>query len=64
MRAAPLPSLVVLDPVDGVSDDMFIAAVLDAWLGFAIEEAHVRFGSLGDMAACPRDVRSCPRSGH
>jgi pyridinium-3,5-bisthiocarboxylic acid mononucleotide nickel chelatase len=31
MRADPLPSLVVLDPVGGVSGDMFIAAVLDAW---------------------------------
>lgn len=30
MRKRPLPSLVVLDPVGGVSGDMFIAAVLDA----------------------------------
>jgi pyridinium-3,5-bisthiocarboxylic acid mononucleotide nickel chelatase len=29
------PSLVVLDPVGGVSGDMFIAAVLDAWPAFA-----------------------------
>jgi pyridinium-3,5-bisthiocarboxylic acid mononucleotide nickel chelatase len=35
MSAGPLPSLVVLDPVGGVSGDMFIAAVLDAWPGFA-----------------------------
>jgi pyridinium-3,5-bisthiocarboxylic acid mononucleotide nickel chelatase len=31
MSAAPLPSLVVLDPLGGVSGDMFIAAVLDAY---------------------------------
>lgn len=35
MRADPLPSLVVLDPVGGVSGDMFIAAALDAWPRFA-----------------------------
>jgi pyridinium-3,5-bisthiocarboxylic acid mononucleotide nickel chelatase len=35
MRADPLPSLVVLDPIGGVSGDMFIAAVLDAWPRFA-----------------------------
>ena len=35
MSTGPLPSLVVLDPVGGVSGDMFIAAVLDAWPGFA-----------------------------
>jgi pyridinium-3,5-bisthiocarboxylic acid mononucleotide nickel chelatase len=31
MGADPLPSLIVLDPVGGVSGDMFIAAALDAW---------------------------------
>lgn len=31
MGADPLPSLVVLDPVGGISGDMFIAAMLDAW---------------------------------
>ncbi|MGO8919298.1 MAG: nickel insertion protein [Stellaceae bacterium] len=31
MGANPLPSLVVLDPLGGVSGDMFIAAVLDAY---------------------------------
>jgi pyridinium-3,5-bisthiocarboxylic acid mononucleotide nickel chelatase len=31
MSAAPLPALVVLDPLGGVSGDMFIAAVLDAY---------------------------------
>ena len=31
MAKDPSPSLVVLDPVGGVSGDMFIAAVLDAW---------------------------------
>jgi pyridinium-3,5-bisthiocarboxylic acid mononucleotide nickel chelatase len=30
-----VPSLVVLDPVGGVSGDMFIAAMLDAWPGLA-----------------------------
>jgi uncharacterized protein (TIGR00299 family) protein len=35
MRADPLPSLVILDPVGGVSGDMFIAAALDAWPRFA-----------------------------
>ena len=35
MAKDPLPSLVVLDPMGGVSGDMFIAAVLDAWPGLA-----------------------------
>ncbi|HUH83462.1 MAG TPA: LarC family nickel insertion protein [Stellaceae bacterium] len=35
MSEAPLPSLVVLDPVGGVSGDMFIAAMLDGWPGLA-----------------------------
>ncbi len=35
MAKDPLPSLVVLDPVGGVSGDMFIAAMLDAWPGLA-----------------------------
>jgi uncharacterized protein (TIGR00299 family) protein len=34
MRAAPLASLVILDPVGGVSGDMFVAAALDAWPSF------------------------------
>jgi uncharacterized protein (TIGR00299 family) protein len=36
MGIDPLPSLVVLDPVGGVSGDMFIAAVLDAWPALAV----------------------------
>ena len=35
MRADSPPSLVVLDPIGGMSGDMFIAAVLDAWPRFA-----------------------------
>jgi pyridinium-3,5-bisthiocarboxylic acid mononucleotide nickel chelatase len=31
MEAHALPSFIILDPVGGVSGDMFIAAVLDAW---------------------------------
>ena len=35
MAKDPSPSLVVLDPVGGVSGDMFIAAMLDAWPALA-----------------------------
>jgi uncharacterized protein (TIGR00299 family) protein len=35
MIGEPLPSLVVLDPIGGVSGDMFVAAMLDAWPGMA-----------------------------
>ena len=35
MAKDPRPSLVVLDPVGGVSGDMFIAAMLDAWPALA-----------------------------
>jgi pyridinium-3,5-bisthiocarboxylic acid mononucleotide nickel chelatase len=31
MEAHSLPSFIILDPVGGVSGDMFIAAILDAW---------------------------------
>jgi pyridinium-3,5-bisthiocarboxylic acid mononucleotide nickel chelatase len=31
MQAQVLPSFIILDPVGGVSGDMFIAAILDAW---------------------------------
>jgi pyridinium-3,5-bisthiocarboxylic acid mononucleotide nickel chelatase len=35
MGTRSLPSLIVLDPVGGVSGDMFIAAILDAWPALA-----------------------------
>jgi pyridinium-3,5-bisthiocarboxylic acid mononucleotide nickel chelatase len=35
MGTHPLPSFIVLDPVGGVSGDMFIAAILDAWPALA-----------------------------
>lgn len=34
MKTEPVPSLVILDPVGGISGDMFVAAMLDAWPSF------------------------------
>ena len=51
MGVDPLPKLVVLDPVGGISGDMFIAAMLDAWPALVEPVLHA-IGNSGLPRGC------------